>query len=177
VVFHIGSQRAAQISNTGGNQYVHGGQHASGPMSVVDARAALGRLREDIGQSRLPGQTGRWARAEIDAADTELTRTQPDKRAVAARLAQVLSAAGALAAAGTGLGGALTALASWLGTLGDPIRRALHTRKRGGRAKSINASCPHNHESSPHDQTGLMGDIVRTPPGHAPVLRHPAQER
>lgn len=128
MVFNIGSQQGGVVNNVAGDQQVYGGQQA-GSMSVADARTLLARLGEDVRRSPLPGNASRQAQAEIDAADAELAKPQPDKHAIAARLtkiAQLLSAAGGLATAGTALGGALAALAGWLGTLGDPIRHALH---------------------------------------------------
>jgi hypothetical protein len=128
VVFNIGSQQAGVVNNVAGDQHLYGGQHAAMSMDVADVRALLAKLREDIMRSSLPDNANAEAEAEIDAAAAELSKPQPDKRAIAGRLTEltkVLTAAGALATAGTGLGGALAAVAGWLGNLGEPIRNLL----------------------------------------------------
>ena len=129
MVFNIGSQQAGVVNNVTGDQHVHGGQHAAVSMNAADLQALLAHLRAEVGHARLPRDAHTEAVAAIDAAAAELGQAQPDRRTVAARLtrlAQTLAAAGALATASTGLGGALATLAGWLGTLGEPIRQILN---------------------------------------------------
>jgi hypothetical protein len=129
LTFNIGSQQAGVVNNVTGDQRVYGGQHAAVSMNVAEVRTLLSQLRDEVQRSRLPADARSEAEAEIDGAAAEAAKPQPDKRTVAVRLtrlAQVLSAAGALATAGTGLGGALAALAGWLGNLGEPIRHLLN---------------------------------------------------
>jgi hypothetical protein len=129
VVFNIGSQQGGVVNNVTGDQRVYGGQHAAVSMDVPDVRKLLAQLREDVRRSPLSGNAGSEAEVEIDAADAELAKPRPDKQTVAARLTRLtrlLSSAGALATAGTTLGGALAALAGWLGNLGDPILQAMN---------------------------------------------------
>lgn len=119
---HVGSQNAHSINNVDGTQYNFGGDYRGDPRQLVEElRVQLERLalRSDV-QTAASGQV-----AEMAAA---LSRPKPDKAAVADRLERVtklLSSAGVLVAAGTGLGAPLAALAGWLGALGEPITRLL----------------------------------------------------
>jgi hypothetical protein len=129
VVFNIGSQQGGVVNNVTGDQQVYGGQHPTVALHQMDGPALLAQLAQDLRRCALPDNVRGQAQTEIDAADAEIAKPQPDKRAVAerlTRLAQVLSSAGALAAAGTALGGTLGALAGWLGSLGEPIRQVLN---------------------------------------------------
>lgn len=128
MVFNIGSQQGGVFNNVAGNQHVSGGQHAGAPLEISDVRDLLHQLQNNLHRSSLPATTSRRAQAEIDAALAASTEQQPDKGKIAGhltRLAGLLSAAGALATAGTALGAPLAVLAGWLGGLGDPIRRAI----------------------------------------------------
>jgi hypothetical protein len=128
MVFNIGSQQGGVFNNVAGNQNVYGDQHAGAPLDLGDVRDLLQQLQNTIHRSPLPATTSHRARAEIDAAVAASTDQRPDKGKIAGhltRLAGLLSAAGALATAGTALGAPLAVLAGWLGSLGDPIRRAI----------------------------------------------------
>ncbi|WP_380282355.1 hypothetical protein [Kitasatospora purpeofusca] len=128
MVFHIGSQQGGVINNVAGDQTVHGGQRGRLTADGRDVRELVGELRAAVDRAPLPPAVAPEVRSELDALDTEVARPEPDREAVAGRLTRVthlLSSAGALVAAGTGLIGPLSALAGWLGTLGGPILQAL----------------------------------------------------
>lgn len=117
---HVGSQNAQTINNVEGTQYnAYGGG---------DPRALVDQLRSELEKQSLPPHVQAEASAKVEEVAAEVARPQPDKPAVADRLAQltkILTSAGALVAAGTGVGGPLVALAGWLGQLGEPIGRLL----------------------------------------------------
>ncbi|MFF8772998.1 hypothetical protein [Kitasatospora sp. NPDC015120] len=128
MVFNIGSQQGGVVNNVAGNQVVHGGQSGHLTADGQDVRELLGELRAAVERAPLPGAVAPEVRSELDALDTEAARPEPDREEVASRLGRVtrlLSSAGALVAAGTGLIGPISALAGWLGTLGGPILRAI----------------------------------------------------
>jgi hypothetical protein len=117
--FEIGSQNARTINNVEGTQYNYGGG---------DPRQLVEQLRAELARLPLPAHVQAEASAKADEVAAEMARPEPDKPAVAERLGQltkILTSAGALVAAGTGLGGPLVALAGWLGTLGEPISHLL----------------------------------------------------
>ncbi|MER7702614.1 hypothetical protein ABTX81_06935 [Kitasatospora sp. NPDC097605] len=128
MVFNIGSQQGGVVNNVAGDQTVHGGQRGRLTADGRDVRELVGELRTAVDRAPLPPAVAPEVHSELDALDTEVTRPEPDREAVAGRLTRVtrmLSSAGALVAAGTGLIGPLSALAGWLGTLGRPILQAL----------------------------------------------------
>lgn len=124
----IGNQQGGVVNNVAGDQHISGGQHGAVGADLDDARGALKQLRREIDRAALPPASNGEAQAQLEAAGRELAHPEPDRQAVAARLtrlAQVLSSVGALASAGTALGGPLVTLAGWLGALGAPILRLL----------------------------------------------------
>ncbi|MFE6869190.1 hypothetical protein ACFVFS_21855 [Kitasatospora sp. NPDC057692] len=128
MVFNIGSQQGGVINNVAGDQTVHGGQRGHLTADGRDVRELVGELRAAVEREPLPPAVAPEVRSEIDALDTEVARPEPDREAVAGRLTRVtrlLTSAGALVTAGTGLIGPISALAGWLGTLGRPILQAL----------------------------------------------------
>ncbi|MFB7470825.1 hypothetical protein [Kitasatospora sp. NPDC056184] len=128
MVFNIGSQQGGVVNNVAGNQTVHGGQSGHLTADGRDVRELVGELRAAVDRAPLPPAVAPEVRSEIEALDTEVARPEPDREAVAGRLTRVthlLTSAGALVAAGTGLIGPISALAGWLGTLGRPILQAL----------------------------------------------------
>jgi hypothetical protein len=119
--FQIGHQNARTINNVEGTQY---NAYGDG-----NPRALLDQLRAELARLPLPPHVHAKATAELDAVAAEVARPEPDKPAIAdqlGRLTHVLTSAGALVSAGTGLGGPLVALAGWLGKLGEPLSRLLH---------------------------------------------------
>jgi hypothetical protein len=125
MVFNIGSQKDGVFNNVAGNQNV-GNQRAVTVATLDDARTAAHTLRALL-QTAHPS-VAETVRDDLDAADGELARPEPDRSRVADRLrriTEVVVSGGALAAAGVALGSPLITLAGWLGPLGDPIRRLL----------------------------------------------------
>ncbi|GLW96850.1 hypothetical protein Misp02_09370 [Microtetraspora sp. NBRC 16547] len=121
LTFNIGNQQAVNINNVGGDQTIQGGQQGTflGGEPSEWAASLVTRLHA----LSLPSEA-----AEAEAVQTELNRARPDRQSIATRLTrltEVLSSAGAIAAAGESLRGPLMALAGWLGALGAPIMRML----------------------------------------------------
>ncbi|WP_285703124.1 hypothetical protein [Microtetraspora sp. NBRC 16547] len=121
MTFNIGNQQAVNINNVGGDQTIQGGQQGTflGGEPSEWAASLVTRLHA----LSLPSEA-----AEAEAVQTELNRARPDRQSIATRLTrltEVLSSAGAIAAAGESLRGPLMALAGWLGALGAPIMRML----------------------------------------------------
>jgi hypothetical protein len=127
MTFNIHGGQHGVVNNVAGNQTNVGGQYG---LSVTDADAvaAVAALRGQLDHMWLPPAAASAVRADAIGVEAELHGGRPDRRAVAERLsriAQVLSSAGALASAGTGLLGPLGTLAAWLGHLGEPVSRLL----------------------------------------------------
>jgi hypothetical protein len=126
--FNIGSQSAGNISNVGGDQHVHGDQHGIS-VNVDDARSAARQLRRALDTAALDMRTATVGLQSMDKIETELAREVPNPDKVASvlrHLTESLTAAGALAAAATGLSAPLTTIATWLGSLGAPVLQLLH---------------------------------------------------
>lgn len=126
MTFNIGNQNAVNINNVGGDQTV---ADQSGVMVTVDdARDATRELRRALTAVPLDAQTAAIGRQSVDEVETELAQGAPDPRRIAPivlRLTKSLAAAGALAAATTGLVAPLATIASWLGALGAPVLQLL----------------------------------------------------
>ncbi|GAA2820319.1 hypothetical protein RMN57_29975 [Kitasatospora sp. CM 4170] len=128
MVFNIGNQQGGVVNNVAGDQTVHGGQSGHLTADGQDVRGLVGELRTAVEQAQLPPAMVPEVRAELNSLDTEVNRPEPDRAAVAGRLTRItrmLSTAGSLAVAGSRLIGPITALAGWLGTLGQPIMHLL----------------------------------------------------
>ncbi len=122
MTFHIGSQNAGVVNNVTGDQRIAGGQHGT-LVTAADAVRTVGELRAALDQVVLDPRTAAAAREHVDQIEAALTRPEPDRAQVAGRLerfTRLLTAAGAITAAGTALHGPVRALAGWLGTLGAP---------------------------------------------------------
>jgi hypothetical protein len=120
------NQQGGVVNNVAGNQTVHGGQSAVFTAGGQEVRGLV-RERRSSGRCCRRQSSQRWG-PELDSLDEEVARPEPDREAVAGRLGRItrlLSSAGALATASTGLIGPLGALAGWLGALGQPILRAI----------------------------------------------------
>ncbi|MGV4982810.1 hypothetical protein ACWC0C_15655 [Streptomyces sp. NPDC001709] len=128
MVFNIGKQDAGVINNVQGDQTVHGGQQGVLAAGDQQARDLVDQLREALRQLPLPPDVAPQVHGELEALDTDLAQPEPDKRRAADRLTRItrlLASAGALVASATGLLTPLSALAGWLGVLGEPILRLL----------------------------------------------------
>ena len=128
MTFNIGNQQAGAINNVVGDQTIHGGQHGALVLDVERGRMLLAELRRQVAAASLPDGERTAALGDIDACERALDGNEPDARSLASRLgavAQVVVTAGAVVAAGTGIGGALAAIAAWLGPMGNSIRQML----------------------------------------------------
>jgi len=119
MTFNIGSQSGGVINNVGGDQHVTGGQHGV-VITAEQARQALSDLRAAVSGSPLDEGASGAARAELAEMDAAMqAAASPDRSRFASalgRLTRLLTAAGALASAGTALAGPLHILAAWVGT-------------------------------------------------------------
>jgi len=122
MVFNIGSQQAEQIHNVGRDQYIRF------TTEDVDPKQLVQQLRAALREAGLaPGPTAE-VEAHLAGTEADLAAPEPDRSRIADRLQRVtaiLAAAGSVVAAATPLGAPLAALAGWLGTHGEPIRRRL----------------------------------------------------
>ena len=119
-----GDQNAEIINNVAHDQYIAGGQH----VTVVTARRAVRELRDGLTTTTLDESTAAEARAQLAEIDAAMHAPEPDRSRVKAfleRLTRLLLAAGSLTTANSSLIGPLHTLASWLGTLGEPILHML----------------------------------------------------
>jgi hypothetical protein len=90
----------------------------------LDALLATDALRAELGRLALSPEARRAAEDDLDEVERELRRPEPDRERVAGRLeslTEVLSSAGALAAAGAALLGPIGAIAGFLGPLGKAV--------------------------------------------------------
>ena len=55
--FNIGSQNAASIQNAGGDMVVHDGIHGTANVHLIELRAQLAQLRDDIDRLTLPAES------------------------------------------------------------------------------------------------------------------------
>jgi hypothetical protein len=126
--FNIGSQSAGNINNVGRDQHVHGDQRGV-VLTLDDARSAARQLRRALDVADLDAHTAAAGRRSVDELETELASESPNPGKIAPalrRLTESLAAAGALAAAATGLSAPITTIATWLGSLGAPVLQLLH---------------------------------------------------
>ncbi|MBA3528170.1 MAG: hypothetical protein H0T91_02435 [Propionibacteriaceae bacterium] len=127
MTFNIGSQTGGVVNNVAGDQLIGGNQQGI-LVTSAQARQAVLDLRSALGAVPLDEHTASQARARVDEIDAEVKASQPDRSKVAGsleRLTRMLVAAGSLTTAGGALLGPLQSLASWLGSLGEPILRLL----------------------------------------------------
>lgn len=127
MTFNIGSQTGGVVNNVAGDQLIGGNQQGI-LVTSAQARQAVLDLRSALAAVPLDDHTASQARARVDEIDAEVKAAQPDRSKVAGsleRLTRTLVAAGSLTTAGGALLGPLQSLASWLGSLGEPILRLL----------------------------------------------------
>jgi len=120
MAFNIVSQHAGQINNVDGDQVIHGGQHAT-IVSTADALAVVGQLRAAVGAERLPRSKHSTAKRHVDEIEEQLRAPEADKATIGDRLAKLavlLTSAGAVVTSGTAIGQAIAGLATWLGGFG-----------------------------------------------------------
>lgn len=122
MTFNIHNQQAGVINNVGRDQHISGGQR--GQVSVGQARDAVQDLRDGLAATALAQAPAAEAGALVDELEADLAEPEPDRFRVAGaleRLTRLLTATGSLVTAGAVLVGPLQTLATWLGTLGQPV--------------------------------------------------------
>ena len=87
--FNIGSQNAASIQNVGGNMVVHDGIHGTANVHVIELRAELAQLRDDIDRLALPVETRAVAREALAEAEAEAAAPVPRSNRIARALRRV----------------------------------------------------------------------------------------
>ncbi|MGW2250417.1 hypothetical protein ACWCXH_09480 [Kitasatospora sp. NPDC001660] len=128
MVFNVGNQQAGTINNVGRDQTIHDGQSGRLTVGAQELRGLVGQLRTAVEAQPPPPSVAPQVEAELDALDREAAAPEPDRAAVADRLSRItrlLGATGAALRAGTGLFGAVAALAGWLGAAGQPVLHAI----------------------------------------------------
>lgn len=129
MTFSIGYQAGGIINNVGGDQHIIGDQHGT-LTTVEDAHQAVHSLREALAAADIDRTTAIAADAHMTEAASAIGAVHPDRpRGAGAleRLTQLLITTGSLSSATTALITPLRALATWLGTLGQPILHLLFT--------------------------------------------------
>ena len=87
--FNIGSQNAASIQNVGGNMVVHDGMHGTANVHLIELRAQLAALREDIDQLALPAESHTLASEALAEAEAEAAAPVPRSNRIAHALRRV----------------------------------------------------------------------------------------
>ena len=87
--FNIGSQNAASIQNVGGDMVIHDGIHAAASVHVVELRAQLAQLREDLDGLALPPQRRALACEALAEAEAEAATPAPRPNRIARSLRRV----------------------------------------------------------------------------------------
>jgi len=104
--FNIGSQSAGSIQNVGGDMVVQGGIHGTASMHVIELRARLAELSEEIERLALPAETRAVASEALADGEAEAAAPAPRSNRIAdclRRVTDTLSDAGVLASAAVGV--------------------------------------------------------------------------
>ncbi|MFC5668109.1 hypothetical protein ACFP3U_34730 [Kitasatospora misakiensis] len=128
MVFNIGNQQAGVVNNVAHDQHIHDGQSGQVVVDRMELHGLVDDLRQAVAGAQLPATVQPEVRTELAAIEQEAAQPEPDKDAMADRLSRItrlVGSAGAAITAGTGLFGAVSALAGWLGTAGQPILHAI----------------------------------------------------
>jgi hypothetical protein len=87
--FNIGSQNAASIQNVGGDMVIHDGIHAIASVHLIELRAELAQLRQDIDRLALPVETRAAASEALAEAEAEAAAPAPRSNRIARALGRV----------------------------------------------------------------------------------------
>jgi hypothetical protein len=118
--FNIGSQNAGSIQNVGGDMAVHDGIHGTVNVHLIELRARLARLREELDRLALPAESHAVASEALAEAQTEAASPAPRPGRIAGslrRVTETLSNAGALANAAVNAGQVLASAVSLVALL------------------------------------------------------------
>ena len=87
--FNIGSQNAASIQNVGGDMVVRGGIRGTASVHLVELRAELAQLRDEIDALALPPGTRALASEALAEAEAEAATSAPRSNRIAQALGRV----------------------------------------------------------------------------------------
>lgn len=87
--FNIGSQNAASIQNVGGNMVVQDGIRGTANVHLIELRAQLTQLRDDIDRLALPAGTRALASEALAEAEAEAAAPAPRPSRIAHALRRV----------------------------------------------------------------------------------------
>ena len=90
--FNIGSQNAASIQNVGGNVVVHDGIHGTANVHLIELRAQLAQLRDEIDRIALPAESRTLASQALAEAEAEAAAPVPRSNRIARALRRVTEA-------------------------------------------------------------------------------------
>ncbi|MGZ4250213.1 MAG: hypothetical protein ACXVUE_18120 [Solirubrobacteraceae bacterium] len=87
--FNIGNQNAASIQNVGGNMVVNDGIHGTANVHLIELRAQLAQLRDDVDRLALPAESHTLASAALAEAEAEAAARMPRSNRIAHALRRV----------------------------------------------------------------------------------------
>ncbi|HJS95223.1 MAG TPA: hypothetical protein VJ741_13250 [Solirubrobacteraceae bacterium] len=87
--FNIGSQNAASIQNVGGDMVVHDGIRGTANVQLIELRAELAHLRDEIDGLALPPESRALARGALAEAEAEAAMPAPRSNRIAHALGRV----------------------------------------------------------------------------------------
>ena len=87
--FNIGSQNAASIQNVGGNMVVQDGIHVAASVHLIELRAELAQLRDEIDRLALPTESRALASEALAEAEVEAAAPAPRANRIARSLRRV----------------------------------------------------------------------------------------
>jgi hypothetical protein len=87
--FNIGSQNAATIQNVGGDMVLQGGIHGTASVQLIELRAELAQLRDEIDRLPLPPESRALASGALAEAEAEAATATPRSNRIAHALGRV----------------------------------------------------------------------------------------
>ena len=87
--FNIGSQNAASIQNVGGDMVVHDGVRGTANVHVIELRAQLAQLKDEIDRLTLPTESRAVASEALAEAEAEAAAPVPRSNRIAHALRRV----------------------------------------------------------------------------------------
>jgi hypothetical protein len=87
--FNIGSQNAASIQNVGGDMVVQEGIHGTASVHLIELRAGLAQLRDELDQLALPPASRALASEALAEAEAEAATPAPRSNRIAHALGRV----------------------------------------------------------------------------------------
>ena len=87
--FNIGSQNAASIQNVGGDMVVQGAIHATASVHVIELRAELAQLKDEIDRLSLPADSRAKVSEALAEAEAEAAAPAPRSTRIARALGRV----------------------------------------------------------------------------------------